>query len=504
MSSAILNPDVFSVYIDEKNDYGNAMRRWSQRGILLSACLLISSVASAATDLTFHKDIQPIIQEKCVTCHRTGGAGPMPLITYEEVSPFAGLIMYKTGLKDKMGAMPPFYLERDNGIQDYKSNPALSEEQIAMIAEWAQNGAPRGNPDDAPELREFEDGPVWRSGTPDLVIRSAPITMKAGQPDWWGAIPDIPIPLEEDRYIRQVEIREVNDVDRSKISTSVGGQFVVHHMQWAIQAFDEEGNPIEDMKTNMPIHELGRMPDIFDPKAGRLLPAHARAISNNTTHLHSNGVDTTANIEIAFYFHPKGYEPAYETSRVSLGDGINMSIPGNSTGTELHSYAVLKKPTKISAFEPHLHGPGARMCLEAIWGMNIETLSCVGYDHNWVINYTYADNAQPLLPAGTILHATAFMNNSQSNPNVPDPRNWQGAGNRSVTNMFIDLGIQLEMTEDQFMEEMVARREALDLSPGDSVPGCPLCMMPIVNPLELTEEAKKDMSPAQISYWEVN
>jgi hypothetical protein len=465
--------------------------------------ILVSGLSHAATDLTFHKDIQPILQEKCVSCHRAGGSGPMPLVSFEDVMPFAGLVMYKTGLKDKGGAMPPYYMERDNGIQDYKSNPSLTEPEIDMIADWVMNGFPRGNPDDAPELLVFDDGPVWRSGTPDLVIKSAPILMKAGMPDWWGIIPDIEIPLDTDRYIRQVEIRETNDVDLSKITTKVGGKFIVHHMQWAIQSFDEDGNPIEGKRTSMPIHELGRMPDIFDPKAGRLLPANSRAVSSNTIHLHSNGIDTTAHIEIAFYFHPEGYEPEYATSRISLGDGINMSIPGNSVDTVLHSYAVLKKPTKITAFEPHLHGPGSRMCLEAIWGANIETLSCVGYDHNWVINYTYGDNAQPLLPAGAILHATAFLDNSPSNPNVPDPRNWQGAGNRSITNMFIDLGIQLELTEDQFMQEMVERREALNLSPNDSVPGCPLCMMPVVNPLELTEEDKKNMTPAQIRYWDV-
>ncbi|MGH8463139.1 MAG: hypothetical protein ACRER5_03270 [Pseudomonas sp.] len=95
------------------------------------------------------------------------------------------------------------------------------------------------------------------------------------------------------------------------------------------------------------------------------------------------------------------------------------------------------------------------------------------------------------------------MDNSAGNPNVPDPRNWQGAGNRSVTNMFIDLGIMLELTEDQFMEEMAHRREVLNLTRNDSVPGCPLCMMPLVNPLELTEEDRATMTPAQIRYWDV-
>src|SRR5690606_9626182 len=139
---------------------------------ILPAVLLapfLSGVALAATDLTFHTDIQPILQEKCAHCHHVGGSGPMPLMTYDEVLPYSGLIMYKTGLKDKGGAMPPYYMERDNGIQDYKSDPSLSEQQIAMIAEWAQNGSPRGNPADEMPLREFEDGPMWRAGTPDIV-----------------------------------------------------------------------------------------------------------------------------------------------------------------------------------------------------------------------------------------------------------------------------------------------------------------------------------------------
>ena len=107
---------------------------------------------------------------------------------------------------------------------------------------------------------------------------------------------------------------------------------------------------------------------------------------------------------------------------------------------QLHAYTVLQENTKIISFEPHLHAPGQRMCLEAIWGYNIQTLNCVGYDHNWVRGYDYADDSAPLLPKGTILHIIGYMDNSPSNRNVPDPRNWQGSGNRSVANMFIDLG----------------------------------------------------------------
>ena len=72
-----------------------------------------------------------------------------------------------------------------------------------------------------------------------------------------------------------------------------------------------------------------------------------------------------------------------------------------------------------------------RMCLEAIWGFNAETINCTGYDHNWVRGYTYAQDHQPLLPKGTILHITGYMDTSEDNRNVPDTRNWQGSGNRS-------------------------------------------------------------------------
>jgi hypothetical protein len=138
---------------------------------------------------------------------------------------------------------------------------------------------------------------------------------------------------------------------------------------------------------------------------------------------------------------------------------------------------VLEQHTKLVTFEPHLHAPGMRMCLEAIWGFNIETLSCVGYDHNWVRGYAFDDDHQPLLPEGAVLHIIGYMDNTEGNMNIPDPRNWQGAGNRSVANMFIDLGMQLALTDEQFEEAMAERREKLNLGPNDHVIGCPLCMV---------------------------
>jgi hypothetical protein len=224
------------------------------------------------------------------------------------------------------------------------------------------------------------------------------------------------------------------------------------------------------------VHEVGRNPDIFDPRAGRILRAGSSIVSSST-HLHSNGRDTRARLEIGFRFHPEDYEPEYRQAIFPFGNGSDIDIRSGEKDQELHAYVVLPQHTKLVTFEPHLHAPGARMCLEAIWGFNIETLSCVGYDHNWVRGYAFEDDYQPILPKGTILHITGFMDNTDDNPNVPDARNWQGSGNRSVANMFIDLGERLFLSDEQFVEEMAQRRERLNLGVNDHVVGCPLCMV---------------------------
>ena len=464
----------------------------------VAALLLPAAAASAqsADGVTFHKDIEPILQRSCQNCHRPAGVAPMSLVTYDEVVPFAGLIEYKTGLRDRAGAMPPYYLEHDIGIQDYKDDPSLTDEELAAISTWARNGTPKGDMADAPAPRTFADGATWTAGEPDLIVRSEDITVTATAADWWGDIPRIPIPITEDRYVSSVEIIEVNDVDTSGAAGTVGGRNIFHHMIWSTQVLDENMLQVEGTQAvSWPVHEIARNPDIFDPDSGRLLKVGSYVVSDSV-HLHSTGKDTTGHLMIGFRFHPVGYEPKYRPALIGLGNGVDISITGNEDNQELHAYAVLEQHTKIVTFEPHLHAPGERMCLEAIWGYTVETLSCVGYDHNWVRGYTYADDAAPLLPKGTVLHIVGYMNNTRTNPNVPDSRNWQGSGNRSVTNMFIDLGMRVTLSEEQFFDEMENRREKLNLGPNDHQIGCPLCLAPLVAPV-LEEAASADVASTQ-------
>jgi len=442
-----------------------------------------SGLASAQTsgEVTYAKDIAPILQRSCQNCHRADGAGPMPLTTYEEVRPWARSIKLKTGLGPRAGVMPPWYMEKNIGIQKFQNDPSLSAAEIARIAKWADSGAPQGNPTDMPPPRTWGDAAKWAIGEPDLIVKTTELTVKANAPDWWGEIPRVPIPLTEDRYVVALEIKEVNDVDtRGSGRQTVGGRYVFHHMIWGTRVLTAQGSTEDDPTlaaldpgtTAWPIHEVGRNADFLGLDSARLLKAGSSLVSDSV-HLHSNGRDTKAHLEIGFKFAPKGFKPRFGRALVALGNGVDIDIDPNEPNQQLHAYTVLSQNIKILSFEPHLHAPGKRMCLEAIWGYNIQTLNCVGYDHNWVRGYNYTDESAPLLPKGTILHIIGYMDNSPSNKNVPDPRNWQGSGNRSVANMFIDLGARVSLTDDQFKEEMTKRRAQ---NPGkDVIVGCPLC-----------------------------
>jgi hypothetical protein len=463
---------------------------------LLGVCLVgvlgrsaLHAAPAAVSDPTFAKDVAPILQRSCQNCHRPDGVAPMSLVSYEDVRPWARSIKQRTSIGPKAGVMPPWYVEKNIGIQQFKDDPSLSDEEVALIGKWVDSGAPKGNPNDMPPPRTFSDGREWRIGTPDLVIKSKELTVKGDAPDWWGEIPNMATGLTEDRYVAAVEVKEVNDVESANAKgnrATVGGRFVFHHMIWRTAVIDpakadqipEAGSILTDEESvNWPVHEVGRNPDFFDQKSARLLKAGSYIVSDSI-HLHSNGRDTKSHLEVGFKFQPKDYKPTYRRAVFGLGNGVDIDIKAMEANQQLHAYTVLQQHTKIISFEPHLHAPGARMCLEAIWGYNIQTLNCVGYDHNWVRGYDYTDDSAPLLPKGTILHIVGYMDNSPTNKNVPDPRNWQGSGNRSVANMFIDLGMRVALNDDQFQEEMARRRSNLHLTKNDNVIGCPLCLVP--------------------------
>src|SRR5262249_29866740 len=109
---------------------------------------------------TYGKDIAPILNTRCVACHRAGEIGPMPLTSYKEVRPFVKAIREVVVER----RMPPWHADRSVG--HFSNDGRLSEEQVRTILAWANNGAPEGNPKDAPPLPQFVEG--WQMGKPDV------------------------------------------------------------------------------------------------------------------------------------------------------------------------------------------------------------------------------------------------------------------------------------------------------------------------------------------------
>src|SRR6266851_3080216 len=165
-------------------------------------------------EITFTRDIVPILQRSCQTCHRPGSVAPMSLLTYEEVRPWAKAMKLRTSLRSKPNVMPPWFIEKNVGIQQYKGDISLSDEEIDKIAKWADSGAPRGNPADMPRPLEFLGASEWQIGKPDLIVSSPTVAVKGTSPDWWGPIGESPTDLTEDRYVAAVEMKEVNDLDK--------------------------------------------------------------------------------------------------------------------------------------------------------------------------------------------------------------------------------------------------------------------------------------------------
>jgi hypothetical protein len=430
--------------------------------------------SQGSDQVTFTKDIVPILQRSCQRCHRPDAVAPMSLITYEEVRPWARAIKQRTALRDKPGAMPPWYIEKHIGIQKYKGDFSLNDEEIAKIAKWADGGAPRGNPADMPPPLKFADANEWEIGTPDLIVSSPSVTVGATDPDWWGPIGQVDTGLTEDRYVAAIEMKEANDRDAKADRQTIGGRYVFHHLIWTAIAGSPEAATTASSQQGWPIHEVGRNADFFDPDAGRLLQAGSKLVFPSA-HLHSTGVPTKGHVQIGFKFHPKGYQASKRTRGLDITATLDLDIKPMQANQKIEAYSTLTENVKMVVFEPHMHAAGVRMCLDALYGTTFETLSCAGYNHSWVRIYSYEDDAAPLLPKGTILRVTGYFDNTPANKNVSDPRNWSGLGHRSMDNMMINIGQTIVLSDEEFKQEIAERRRKLNLAEGQTVIGCPLC-----------------------------
>ena len=400
---------------------------------------------------TYSKDVAPILQAKCASCHNPEGIGPMPLQNYEQVKPFAALIHDRTSKR----IMPPWHVDTGIGIQSFKNDASLSDDQIDIIEDWFLAGAPEGDPTDLPEPIEFPSGAAWQLGDqlgpPDLIIKSSPYDVIAnGQDQWWT--PNVPFQgLNSERFLKAAEFKPSYPL----------GKKVVHHGH-AVLVPEGGGRSVALAR-----YGVGKSWEMFPEGTGMRVPADGRIAWN--LHYFPVGAEGPGEVvEVGLWFYPEGQTPEKETVGEAMFrvDGLKGMARGQDIVIPPHGYQVLQgthrldAPAVIHSYRPHLHMRGRVMTMEAIYpDGKKEVLSQVNnYDHNWQIAYMYEDDVKPLLPTGTILQFTSVFDNTANNPINPDPEQWVVFGRRGVDEMsHAWVGITY-IDEEQYAQSVAERR----------------------------------------------
>ena len=389
---------------------------------------------SSTAPVTFSKDVARIFQEKCNECHRPGTAAPMPLETYDQVRPWARSIKQRV----LMHQMPPWSIDKTVGIQQFSNDRSLSDQQIATIVRWVDTGAPMGDAKDMPPAQQWPSDQAWLlqkefGRPPDLVIKSDPYTMPArSQDQWWKPLADVPV--TEPRWVRAVEMRP----------GTVEGRKITHHALAHLVQDDPDalrlGSDTGDGQGGVLMEwAVGKNFDIYREGTGKLLMPGSHIWWD--IHYHAVGEEIRDHVELGVWLYPKGEEPKYRTyltafNATASSGGAPLDIPPNSVAVS-QGFHVLKQAARLENYQPHMHLRGKAMLLEAILpDGTTQTISYVGnFDFNWMTNYIFSDDAAPVLPKGTIVHVTAWHDNTAENRGNPDPNQWVGWGDRTVDEM---------------------------------------------------------------------
>ena len=407
---------------------------------LVSGLLMTGSVfGQDAMPVTFAKDVMPILQQSCQVCHRENNMAPMSLMTYEEIRPWSRSIKNKVLARE----MPPWHIDKKVGIQDFKDDRSLSEDQIATIVAWVDAGSPRGDSADLPPPMEFQDFGAWTI-EPDVIVASPLHTVPAESGDWWGHY-IVPSGVTEDRYIQAIQTR-------------AGDLRVVHHA--LTYAVTDPNPPPDDSSNDFFLNEyaVGKNADQYPDGTGKLFPADAQV--RFSFHYHSIGEQVVDQTELGLKFYPKGYEPDHVLWSRQLGLAGELDIPAGQI-TRHDGYTKMYLPGTLTGFQPHMHFLGTRQCLELIYpDATTEMVSCANFDFNWHIVYNYADDAQPIYPAGTTMHVISYHDNTASHRGNHDSQNWTGSGNRTIDEMAFGWINWYDLSEEEYQTELRVRQKA--------------------------------------------
>jgi mono/diheme cytochrome c family protein len=385
-----------------------------------------------ASNLTFTRDVAPIVQQNCQSCHRPGEGTPFSMLTYEDARPWA------TAMKRMVvtRAMPPWF--EDGHTEKFENNRSLTQAQIDTIADWVDAGAPKGDPKDLPPPVDFVKG--WAIPKPDKVYQlprafSVPAT---GILDYQYVI--IPTGFTKDTWVQDVEAAPT---DRS----------VVHHIVAYVRTPGSnyfKGQPKEEFfvappaktdekvaKDDVPSDWLvgyapGQPPDMFGPGQAKLIPAGSDIVLE--VHYMPEGKAATdqANLGLVLAKEP----PTERVMTLSTGNE-KFKIPPGDPNYRVDASFTFRREVTLLGMHPHMHMRGKDMSYRLVFpdGTTRSILNVPHYNWHWQLWYNLA---KPIvLPAGTKVECTAHYDNSAGNPENPDPSKTVTWGQQSFDEMMV-------------------------------------------------------------------
>jgi hypothetical protein len=381
-------------------------------------CALTILPAGDAPALTYARDVAPILQRRCQSCHRPGQVGPFALTSFDEAKGHAKMIA--SVLAD--GIMPPWNADaRYDGV--FANERKLPADEKKTLLAWIEGGMQRGNPSDEPAPKTWPEG--WSIGKPDVVfepefdMRTKTAYPKEGYPVPREGVVDYmyfttPTDYPEDRWIQALEVQP-------------GAKDVVHHVLVAIQ---EKGGGIEE-RSYLAVYVPGDTPSVYPQGYAKRLPKGATLVFQ--LHFTPNGKERFDTSKLALVFAKEA--PQFEVVTDAVVNE-RFEIPPGAEAHEVRASRMLDEDTGMVALFPHMHlrGKDFRYVAHFPDGRDEELLFS-HYQFQWQESYLLPDPL--LLPAGTKLECIGHFDNSKANPNNPDPTQSVHWGDQSFEEMFI-------------------------------------------------------------------
>jgi len=426
---------------------------------VIALLLAASTAAVLATDErsakppstpTFFRDVVPILQQHCQSCHRPGEIANISFVTYPETRQWAA------GIRDavRVKAMPPWFADPCCGR--FSNDPSLRPQEISTLSAWAEGGAPAGDPNDASAAPHRTEG--WDIPQPDAVVEMPkPVAIPAeGDVEYTDEI--VPTNFAEDKWVQASEVRP-------------SSREHVHHAVVYIRPPESEwlrGAPIgvpftasslgdehlrhqaHETKSDMLlVYAPGSLPDRWPDGMAKFVPAHSDLVfqMHYTTNGHAGADQSSMGLVFA------KTRPAQRVLTLQLAnDHDTIPIPPHADNYRVEVRGTLPNDCTLLSFFPHMHLRGKRFEYDIVGPeKSMETLLRVNYDFYWQLSYRLAEPRS--LKAGTELRAVAWYDNSRKNRHNPDPDSAVTWGDQTYNEMmvgFFDVAVPAGIDKDRF------------------------------------------------------